>query len=169
MHNQPGPGGGPQTSRGEAAPQPRAGRVTTVLLAVTLALVVVLAGVLAAIAVLMTRNPDVPILSTPQIRRLATPIHFAPVTAVPAFPHDHSGSLAARDVEVDGEAVPYLHLFDWIALASALHLPAVSAPAGRTAAGLPVGVQLIAPLDREDRLLDLAEALELADVGAAQR
>jgi Asp-tRNAAsn/Glu-tRNAGln amidotransferase A subunit and related amidases len=94
---------------------------------------------------------------------------LAPVTAVPAFPHDHSGSLAARDVEVDGEAVPYLHLFDWIALASALHLPAVSAPAGRTAAGLPVGVQLIAPLDREDRLLDLAEALELADVGAAQR
>ena len=58
---------------------------------------------------------------------------------------------------------------DPLALASALHLPAVSAPAGRTAAGLPVGVQLIAPLDREDRLLDLAEALELEDVGAAQR
>jgi len=87
---------------------------------------------------------------------------LAPVTAVPAIPHDHTGSLPTRSIDVDGAALPYAHQFDRIALATALHLPAISAPAGQTAAGLPVGAQLIAPIDREDRLLDLADALEQA-------
>ncbi|MBB5961668.1 SecDF P1 head subdomain-containing protein [Planomonospora venezuelensis] len=43
-------------------------------------LVVLVTGVLGTIAVLMTRNPDVP-LGAPPPRRLAVPIHFAPVTA----------------------------------------------------------------------------------------
>ncbi|MBG0829261.1 excalibur calcium-binding domain-containing protein [Planomonospora sp. ID67723] len=43
-------------------------------------LVVLVAGVLGTVAVLMTRNPDVP-LGAPPPRRLAAPIHFAPVTA----------------------------------------------------------------------------------------
>jgi len=87
---------------------------------------------------------------------------LAPVTPVPAIPHDHEGSMFTRSIDVDGAALPYAHLLDRIALATTLHLPAISAPAGRTAAGLPVGAQLIAPSDREDRLLDLAEALEQA-------
>ncbi|MDN5860795.1 MAG: amidase, partial [Pseudonocardia sp.] len=90
---------------------------------------------------------------------------LAPITAVPAIPHDQEGALAARSIDLDGTSVPYLHLFDWIALATALHLPALAAPAGRTASGLPVGAQLIGPWDREGRLLDLADALERA-VGA---
>jgi amidase len=87
---------------------------------------------------------------------------LAPVTPVPAPPHDHEGSMFTRSIDVDGTALPYAHLLDRIALATALHLPAISAPAGQTAAGLPVGAQLIAPTDREDRLLDLADALERA-------
>ncbi|GAA1005571.1 hypothetical protein Aple_051500 [Acrocarpospora pleiomorpha] len=51
-------------------------------LAVALVLVVVMSGVLATVAVLMTRNPDAPPLSTTTLRRLATPIHFAPVELV---------------------------------------------------------------------------------------
>ncbi|MEO3857647.1 excalibur calcium-binding domain-containing protein [Acrocarpospora sp. B8E8] len=74
---EPGPGG-------PAAPPgpPQATRRTTVALAVALMLVVVMSGVLATVAVLMTRNPDAPPLSTTTLRRLATPIHFAPVELV---------------------------------------------------------------------------------------
>ncbi|MFB9176891.1 amidase [Dactylosporangium sucinum] len=39
-------------------------------------------------------------------------------------------------------------------------LPAVSLPLGRSTSGLPIGVQLVAPHGREDRLLALAAALE---------
>ncbi len=89
---------------------------------------------------------------------------LCPVGPVPAFPHQHEGTLFDRDLDVDGSAVPYGHLFDWIALATACHLPAVAAPAGATTTGLPLGVQLIGRWDEEARLLDLARALE-AELG----
>ncbi|MCW2882830.1 MAG: hypothetical protein JWQ95_6930 [Sphaerisporangium sp.] len=80
----PGPGapGGPP-----AAPSgpPRAARSTTVALIVGLFVVVIVTGVLGTIAVLMTRQPDLPLGAAPP-RRLATPIHFAPVTGVRAAP-----------------------------------------------------------------------------------
>ncbi len=43
-----------------------------------LVVVVLITGVLGTIAVLMTRNPDMPLGATPP-KRLATPLHFAPV------------------------------------------------------------------------------------------
>jgi amidase len=85
---------------------------------------------------------------------------LAPVVAIPAFTHRQKGGLSQRVIEVDGAEQPYLHLFDWISLATALQLPAVAVPAGATAAGLPLAAQLIAPWNEEGRLLDLAAALE---------
>jgi len=85
---------------------------------------------------------------------------LCPVGPVPAFPHQHEGTVFDRDLDVDGTPVPYGHLFDWIALATACHAPAIAAPAGATAAGLPLGVQLVGRWDEEHRLLDLARALE---------
>lgn len=85
---------------------------------------------------------------------------LAPVSAVTAPTHRQEGTLTSRTIDVDDVEVPYAHLFDWVSLATNLHLPAVTAPARRTAAGLPVGVQLIGGWHGEDRLLDLAEALE---------
>lgn len=61
--------------------------------------------------------------------------------------------------------MPYPHLFDWIALATDLHLPALAVPVARTAGGLPVGAQLIGKWHAEDRLVDLADALELRTGG----
>jgi amidase len=85
-----------------------------------------------------------------------------PVTFVPPFPHLHEGSFADRMLEMDGEAVPYSNLLNWIAPASALHAPSIAVPAGRTASGLPVGVQLVGPWRGEDRLFDFGFALEEA-------
>ena len=45
-------------------------------------------------------------------------------------------------------------------LANVTGLPAISLPLGRSADGLPIGVQLVAPYGREDRLLRVAARLE---------
>ncbi|MBB5082420.1 pentapeptide repeat-containing protein [Nonomuraea endophytica] len=59
--------------------QPQASKLTTIVLIVSLVLVIVIAGVLGAVAVLMTRSPDAPLLGAVPPMQLATPIHFAPV------------------------------------------------------------------------------------------
>jgi amidase len=66
---------------------------------------------------------------------------LCPVTPVAAFPHD-----ARSDAD----------LGFWISHASLAGLPAVSAPVGRTAAGLPVGIQVIAPLHEDDTAITVA-------------
>ncbi len=91
----PGPGGQPPGAGGGAAAPggtpaapsgpPRAARSTTIVLIVALFVGILVTGVLGTIAVLMTRQPDLP-LGAPPPKRLATPIHFAPVTGVKAAP-----------------------------------------------------------------------------------
>jgi amidase len=83
-----------------------------------------------------------------------------PISPVAAFKHDHSEPFNARTLEVDGMTVPYITMLGWIALATSLHAPALAVQAGQTAQGLPVGVQLVGRWNKEDRLFDLAAALE---------
>jgi amidase len=90
---------------------------------------------------------------------------LCPISAVPAFTHRHAGTVFDRALEVDGREVPYARMLDWIALATALHAPALAAPVTRTCSGLPVGAQLIGKWGQEARLLDLADALERATGG----
>jgi amidase len=90
---------------------------------------------------------------------------LCPISPVPAFTHRHEGSVSDRVLEVDGREIPYAKMLDWIALAAALHAPALAAPVSRTAAGLPVGVQLVGRWGAEDRLLDHAVAFERATGG----
>ncbi|MEV7009389.1 excalibur calcium-binding domain-containing protein [Streptosporangium sp. NPDC051022] len=85
-----GPGGagrhdGPPGQRGPAPEPLRASRGTTITLIAALVVVVLTAGVLGTLAVLMTRNPDMPLGATPP-RRLSVPIHFAPVTSTQPAP-----------------------------------------------------------------------------------
>ncbi|MER5646940.1 excalibur calcium-binding domain-containing protein [Streptosporangium sp. NPDC002524] len=79
----PGEPGAPGTGGRRAGESPdgtpKASRVTTAILVTVLVLVVLITGVLGTIAVLMTRNPDMPLGGTPP-KRLAVPLHFAPVT-----------------------------------------------------------------------------------------
>lgn len=85
---------------------------------------------------------------------------LAPIAPVAAFPHDRRPFRRRELTLSDGRAVPYAAMLTWIGLPTALHLPATAIPAGRTAAGLPVGVQLIGPMGGDARCLAVAQAID---------
>jgi amidase len=85
---------------------------------------------------------------------------LAPITPVTAFPHDHRPFARRRLTLSDGESAPYAAMLNWISLATALHLPATAIPVGAAASGLPVGAQLIGPLNGDGKMLALAQAIE---------
>jgi amidase len=66
-----------------------------------------------------------------------------PVHPTAAFPHDHDPDLHARTLLVNGAKRPYLDFLHWSHLATLVGLPVTVAPIGRTADGLPVGVQVV--------------------------
>jgi amidase len=71
---------------------------------------------------------------------------LCPVTPTPAFPHQQDGDYFSRTVDVNGEARPYVENVAWAGLIGIVGLPAAVPPLGRTDAGLPVGVQVVAPM-----------------------
>jgi amidase len=85
-------------------------------------------------------------------------VFLSPVTFTTAFPHDDR-PFAVRTIATPDGPRRYDSLPFWIAQASLPGLPAVAAPAGRTAAGLPVGAQLIGPLHEDDTAITFAELL----------
>jgi len=78
------------------------------------------------------------------------------VTSTPAFPHDHNSTWETRQIAVNGSLVPYLTLEAWPALIGSVYLPSTSAPVGRTAGGLPVGVQVVSPYLHDYRSIAVA-------------
>jgi amidase len=84
---------------------------------------------------------------------------LTPVNQVPAIAHDDSEPQAARILRWGGKEHPYYDLMTWIALATALRLPATAAPAGRTPEGLPVGIQIIGPHLEDRTTIDFAARL----------
>jgi amidase len=85
---------------------------------------------------------------------------IAPIAPVTAFPHDHRAFQKRTLKTSNGKAIPYTAMLNWIALATALGLPATSFPAGLSKSGLPVGVQIIGPHGGDSRTLAVAEAIE---------
>ncbi len=83
-----------------------------------------------------------------------------PITPTPAFPHDHTGDLESRHLDIDGIAYPYFDQLVLAAVATMPGLPATAIPAGLSPAGLPVGVQLIGAMYEDRTPLRLAELLE---------
>ncbi|HEX8160933.1 MAG TPA: amidase [Pyrinomonadaceae bacterium] len=92
-----------------------------------------------------------------------TPLLVAPVGAVPAFGHDEYGR-----VGIGGESVPTFRALGYAHAANVFDLPAACVPAGRTAAGLPVGVQIVGRPHDETLVLAAAGAVEAA-LGGWQR
>lgn len=101
--------------------------------------------------------------------------HFADVVDVwlcPAnftapFLHDDRPFEQRMVATADGPR-PYQEQTFWIAPASVAGLPAVVAPVGATAAGLPVGLQIVAPRYEDDTAITFAELLADA-VGGYRR
>jgi amidase len=75
---------------------------------------------------------------------------LAPPFGVAAFPHIAEPDWAKRSLTIDGKPTPYDAQLAWSGIATLANLPATCVPAGRTALGLPVGVQVIGPF-LEDR------------------
>ena len=91
-----------------------------------------------------------------------TPVIIAPVGATPAFEH------GARRVDINGESISVFRAFSYSQTFNVFGLPSVVVPAGRSAEGLPIDVQIIGRPFEERTLLDVAEVVELA-LGGWQR
>jgi amidase len=84
-----------------------------------------------------------------------------PSASVPAFPQDHSEPIDARHLDIDGQAYPYLAAcFIWADPATTCGLPATAAPIGKSATGLPIGIQIIGPYLEDRTTIAFAEVLE---------
>jgi amidase len=80
-----------------------------------------------------------------------------------AFPHDQSQPIEKRVVQtLEGPRSSIRDVASWIGFASVAGLPATVAPIGRTAAGPPVGVQVVAPMWEDSTAIEFAALL--ADV-----
>ncbi len=68
-----------------------------------------------------------------------------PALPVPAFPHDHTEQ-SRRTLATPEGKLPYLHaLISYMSVGNLTGCPATVAPAGKTATGLPVGIQILGP------------------------
>ncbi len=84
---------------------------------------------------------------------------LCPVTLLPAFAHHQEGTWATREVVINGVTVPYYSLEAWPALIGSAYLPSTSTPVGRTAGGLPVGVQVVSPFLHDRRSIAVSGLL----------
>ncbi|MGB0677424.1 MAG: amidase family protein, partial [Ilumatobacteraceae bacterium] len=77
-------------------------------------------------------------------------IMLMPVQPRDAIEHDHSEPQFDRTVMIDGVERPYTDLFTWVGPSGVAFLPSTVVPVGMSSAGLPIGVQIVAPY-LEDR------------------
>ncbi|MDP2291562.1 MAG: amidase family protein [Actinomycetota bacterium] len=84
---------------------------------------------------------------------------LCPVTLTPAFQHLQDGDWRSRIVVVNGREQSYIEMEGWPALIGSAYLPSTAAPVGCTEAGLPVGVQVVAPFLHDHTAIKVAELL----------
>jgi len=89
---------------------------------------------------------------------------LCPVTAGAAYPHDHDheGERWKRMIQINGRPALTINDLFWAGLSGLVYLPATVAPAGLTATGLPVGVQIVGPQYGDRSCLAFAGLLEHA-------
>ena len=77
-----------------------------------------------------------------------------------AFPHDHGEPIDTRVVKTPEGMRPYVQNRSyWISIASLSGLPATVAPVGLTDQGLPVGIQIVAPMWEDATSIEFAALL----------
>jgi amidase len=92
---------------------------------------------------------------------------LTPVLCTTAFPHLQEGTFATRQLLVDGEAREYMAVTWWTGMFGVLGLPVAVPPVGRTAAGLPVGMQVVTPFLRDRDAVRIAGLIGDATGGYA--
>jgi amidase len=85
-------------------------------------------------------------------------VFVCPANFTAAFPHD-ARPFDERTINTSEGERPYSSQPFWISHASLPGLPAAVAPIGRTSGGLPVGAQIIGPVNEDDTALTFAEQL----------
>lgn len=90
---------------------------------------------------------------------------LCPPASTTAFAHDRDAPRHLRQVAVNGRLRPSIEQVFWAGLAGIAYLPATVAPAGRTEAGLPVGVQIVGPRHGDLTCIALARWLEAGYCG----
>lgn len=93
---------------------------------------------------------------------------LAPAFGVTAYPHDDTPDQTARVQLVNGRPTPYMAQVAWPGVATLANLPATAAPIGLSAAGLPIGAQIIGPYLEDRTSLAFAGLLE-AEFGGFTR
>ena len=98
-----------------------------------------------------------------QRRRWSHDVFLLPTAFTAAFPHDHSEPIDNRVIDTPEGKRPYgRDMSSWISFATLSGLPATVAPIGRTRAGLPVGLQIMAPMWEDGTSIEFAA--QLSDV-----
>jgi len=85
-------------------------------------------------------------------------VFLCPASFTTAFPHDPRPFQDRTIATPEGER-PYADQVFWVAQPALPGLPAVAAPVGWSAAGLPVGAQVVGPLHEDDTAITVAELL----------
>jgi len=85
---------------------------------------------------------------------------LCPAAATPAFEHNQKGERWERMLMVNGKPQPSTTQMFWAGFSGMAGLPSTVAPAGLTADGLPVGVQIIGPQYGDLTCLRFAQLLE---------
>ena len=88
---------------------------------------------------------------------------LCPIAPTPAWPHDPRDRYD-RIIDVDGIGIGYFDQIHWAGVPILSYLPATTIPAGRSAEGLPIGVQIVADY-LEDRTALAAARLIEAEIG----
>lgn len=81
---------------------------------------------------------------------------ICPVMPTPAFRHDTGRGFLDRRFDIDGVARPHTDGVAWTGLIGVAHLPSTVAPIGRTASGMPVGVQVVGAHYRDRETIRVA-------------
>lgn len=82
------------------------------------------------------------------------PVLLCPVAAVPAFRHGE------RRWTIEGQTVKYLDAWSYCEWFNLLGMPAAAVPLGKSAEGLPVGIQIVGLPWQEEVVLSVAAELE---------
>ncbi|MEV8478608.1 amidase [Streptomyces sp. NPDC051173] len=84
---------------------------------------------------------------------------ITPATPTAAVPDQTAVPVPQRHITVDGDRRPYFDQTTWANLTSHVRLPSLVVPAGKTADGLPLGIQIIGPYLADRTVIAVARHL----------